>query len=115
MKSESADLVYSEEGPKNEIHLRVTTGDGKHVGEDVLKAHHLGADSIEAKKGILRLKDWKKVVGKVCTVKITVLDEGLEKIEVEFHIDGKWVADFHGVFEVDTQAGVHLDGALKCS
>lgn len=51
MKSESADLVYSKECPKYEFHLRVTTGDGKHVGEGVLKAHHLGADSIEAKEG----------------------------------------------------------------
>ena len=38
MRTETADLVFSKEGPKNEFHLRVTTGDGKHIGEGVLKA-----------------------------------------------------------------------------
>lgn len=41
-------------------------------------------------------------MGKVCTVNMTVLDESLGKLEVEFLIDGKWVAAFHGGFEADS-------------
>lgn len=47
----------------------------------------------------------KSFLGKLCTVKMTVLDEGLGRLEVGFFVDGKWVADFHGTFEANGAIG----------